>query len=58
MFIEAAVAALAVFGGYEAYRNRTVLEADVKASIAKVEVAAKAELAAAKAEFAKLVAKV
>jgi hypothetical protein len=30
----------------------------VKASIAKVEVAAKAEVAAAKAEFAKLVAKV
>ena len=51
MFIEAAVVALAAFGGYEAYRNRTVLEADVKASIAKVEVAAKAE-------FAKLVAKV
>ena len=58
MFIEAAVVALAAFGGYEADRNRTVLEADVKASIAKVEVAAKAEVAAAKAEFAKLVAKV
>jgi hypothetical protein len=58
MFVESAVVFLGAFAGYEAYRNRTVLEADVKASIAKVEVAAKAEVAAAKAEFAKLVAKV
>jgi cell division protein FtsB len=36
MIIELSLVALAAFGGYEAYHNRAVIEADAKLELAKL----------------------